>query len=118
MCMTEQSELAYKAMDETAEWGATHLRNVAPMRRVHELEPHVMPDQSAKPIHVLMAFFLWRAKDFVKFWSNVEWFNVLTGFGIYVSAIVCIVGGMFMLSAACGHADVVEYVFAVIGRAL
>jgi hypothetical protein len=42
MCMTEQSELAYKAMDETAEWGAAN--RVVFLRRVHELEPHVMPE--------------------------------------------------------------------------
>ena len=43
MCMSEQSELAYKAMDETAEWGAAN-RKVIHLRRVHELEPHVMPE--------------------------------------------------------------------------
>lgn len=51
MCMTEQSELSYKAMDETAEWGVTHLRqprrdNVIPMptKPVHELHAHVTPE--------------------------------------------------------------------------
>ena len=43
MCMTEQSELSYQAMDETAEWGAAN-RKVIHLRRVHELEPHVMPE--------------------------------------------------------------------------
>ena len=102
MCMTTESESP----------------KIVPIRRVHELEPHVMPEQPAKPIHVLLAFVLWRAKDFAKFYSAIDWFNVFTGFGMYCRAILCIVGGMFMLSAALGHADFVEHVFALIGRAL
>lgn len=82
------------------------MKNVVHLRRVHELEPHVMPEDS----NVI--------SDFALFWRGIEWFNVLTGFGMYCGAIAFIVGGMFLIATACGHADVVEYVFAVIGRAL
>lgn len=66
MCMTEQSELAYKAMDETAEWGVTHLRqprrdNVIPMltKPVHELHAHVKPEHTTGSV----------LSDFAAFWS-------------------------------------------------
>ena len=48
MCMTEQSELAYQAMDETAEWGAKN-RKVVQLARRHELDEHVKPE----PAHSL-----------------------------------------------------------------
>ena len=72
MCMTEQSELAYQAMDETAEWGATHVHmpNVIHLRRVHELEPHVMPGNTTGSVF----------KDFTTFWAGVDWAGVVVRF--------------------------------------
>ncbi len=73
MCMTEQSELAYQAMDETAEWGA---KNIIHLRRVHELEPHVMPEAPIRPIHLRIAMVVLRvrmiAHEFVVFWSFAQ----------------------------------------------
>ena len=49
------------------------MNNVVHLRRVHELEPHVMPEAPARSIHLRIAMAVVRvrmiASDFVAFWS-------------------------------------------------
>lgn len=114
MCMTEQSELSYKAMDETAELGVTHLRqprrdNVIPLptKPVHELHAHVKPEQQTSLL-----------RDFLVMWSGIDWFWTATGVLAFVSGVLTIVCGMLALATLLGHADVLPRVLAVIGVAL
>ena len=118
MCMTEQSELSYQAMDETADWGVTHLRqprrdNVIPMptKPVHELHAHVKPETGNTTGS--------KARDFVVMWlMGIDWFLATTGALAFVSGVLTIVGGMLALATLLGHTDVLPRVFAAIGVAL
>ena len=90
MCMTTKSESP----------------KIVPIRRVHELEPHVMPE----PSNVI--------SDFALFWRGIDWYSVITGLFAYISGIVCTVSLMILAAIYCGHADVVEHVLLAVWRVL
>jgi len=92
MCMTTESELP---------------RKVVHLRRVHELEPHVMPEPSNSLL-----------RDFLVMWSGVDWFWVTTGFLAFVAGVLTIVCGMLAIAGLLGHDDVLPRLMAVIGVAL
>lgn len=72
MCLLPENE-QFAAVDETAEWGVTHLRqprrdNVIPMptKPMHELHAHVQPEQQTSLLRDFAAFwFVGRASSVV-----------------------------------------------------
>ncbi len=113
MCLLPENE-QFAAVDETADWGVTHLRqprrdNVIPMptKPVHELHAHVKPEQQNSLL-----------RDFLVMWSGIDWFWTITAAVALVSGVLTIVAGMLALDALLGHTDVLPHVLAVIGVAL
>lgn len=113
MCLLPENE-QFAAVDETADWGVTHLRqprrdNVIPMptKPVHELHAHVQPEQQTSLL-----------RDFLVMWSGIDWFWSITTVVGFVAGVVTIVCGMLAIAGLLGHDDVLPRVLAVIGVAL
>lgn len=113
MCLLPENE-QFAAVDETADWGVTHLRqprrdNVIPMptKPVHELQAHVEADPEASLL-----------RDFLVMWSGIDWFWTITGIFAFLGGVLTIVAGMLALATLLGHTDVLPHVLAVIGVAL
>ena len=111
MCLLPENE-QFAAVDETAEWGVTHLRqprrdNVIPMptKPVHELHAHVQPETGNTTGS--------KALDFAAFWFVGRASSVVIG-------LLCLVIVSMLAGWAYQELSMADWstLFAVIGVAL